>query len=55
MAPPSLILEGQNPFIPGEEDDFTPHGFAVLTLDGPHLLEQVLDPLGAVIYEHRLA
>ena len=55
LAPPSLILEGYNPFIPGEEDDFTPHGYAVLTLDGSHLLEQVLDPLGAVIYEHRLA
>jgi hypothetical protein len=36
-APPALVLEGPNPLIAGEEDDFTPNGYAVLTLDGPHL------------------
>jgi hypothetical protein len=55
IAPPFLVLEGRNPYIPGEEDDFTPHGYAVLTLDGPHLVEQVVDPEGKVIYEHQLA
>jgi hypothetical protein len=55
LAPPSLVLEGPNPDIPDEEEKFTPNGYAVLTLDGPHLLEQVLTPEGTVIYEHRLA
>jgi hypothetical protein len=55
IAPPALILEGPNPFIVDEEDDFAPHGFAVLMFDGAHLIEQVLDPLGAVIYEKALA
>ena len=54
VAPPSLVLEGRNPDIPGEEDKFTPHGYAILTLDGPHALEQVLDSSGVVIYARQL-
>ena len=53
--PRATVLEGPNPFIPGEEDNFTPHGYAVLTLDSPKLTEQVLDPTGTVIYEKTLA
>jgi hypothetical protein len=55
IAPPFLVLEGRNPHIPGEEDDFTPHGYGVLTLDGRHLVEQVMDTEGQVIYEKALA
>lgn len=55
LAPPSLLLEGPNPHIKGEEDDFTPNGYAVLTLDGPHLTEQVMSTDGKVIYSHKLA
>jgi hypothetical protein len=55
IVPPSAALEGANPFIEGEEEKFTPHGFAVLAFDGPRLTEQVIDPAGAVIYENRLA
>ena len=55
LAPPALVLEGPNPLISGEEDDFTPNGYAVLTLDGPHLFEQIRDPSGTVILEHQLA
>jgi hypothetical protein len=51
LAPQSLVLEGRNQDIIGEEDDFTPHGYAVLAFDGPHLTEQVLDVQGNVIYE----
>ena len=50
-----MVLEGRNEFITNEEDKFTPHGYAVLTLDGPMLKEQVLDPTGQVIYEKQLA
>ena len=55
LAPPSLVLEGPNRYIKGEEDDFLPHGYAVLTLDGSHLIEQMLDADGAEIYKHQLA
>lgn len=55
LAPRSAILEGPNPLIPGEEDKFTPHGYAVLTLDDDHLIEEVRDPAGAILYRHQLA
>ncbi len=54
VLPDCVVLEGGNPFIKGEEDKFTPHGFAVLTLDGPELKEQIRDPAGHVIYENTL-
>ncbi|ESZ04289.1 metallophosphoesterase [Mesorhizobium sp. L2C089B000] len=53
--PAAIVLEGPNPLIPGEEEKFTPHGYAVLAFDGPRLVEQVLDPSGSVIYEKKLA
>ena len=49
-----VVLEGPNPYIKNEEDKFTPHGYAVLNLDGPTLTEQVLTPTGQVIYEKTL-
>jgi hypothetical protein len=55
LVPRSAILEGPNPLIPGEEDDFTPHGYGVLTLDNSHLIEEVLDPQGTLIYRNQLA
>lgn len=54
LAPPSAILDGPNPLIKGEEDRFAPHGYAVLTLDGAHLIEEVRDPQGAVVYQKQL-
>jgi hypothetical protein len=51
----AVVLEGPNPYISGEEEKFSPHGYAVLMFDGPHLTEQVLSPTGAVIYEKILA
>jgi hypothetical protein len=53
--PSAVVLEGRNEFITGEEDKFSPHGYAVLTFDGPTLKEQVLDTAGRVIYEKTLA
>jgi hypothetical protein len=53
--PPSTVLEGENPYIVGEQDKFSPHGYAVLAFDGPHLVEQVLDPTGDVISSRKLA
>jgi hypothetical protein len=55
LAPRSLVLEGPNPYLGDEREDFTPHGYAVLVVDGPHLIEQVMDPTGNVIYEKEFA
>jgi hypothetical protein len=49
-----VVLDGENPLIPGEEAKFTPHGYAVLTLDGPTLKEEARDPFGRTIYERVL-
>lgn len=54
-VPKSLVLEGTNPYIQGEEDKFLPHGYAVLNFDGPSLTEQVRDADGTVLYENDLA
>ena len=53
--PSCVVLEGRNQYIKGEEDQFSPHGYAALTFDGPTLKEQVLDPTGTVVYENSLA
>ncbi|MGJ4953549.1 metallophosphoesterase family protein [Bradyrhizobium sp. HKCCYLS20291] len=50
----AVVLEGPNPFITGEEEKFTPHGYSVLEFDGPHLREDVRDANGAVIYSRQL-
>lgn len=44
------VLDGRNPYIIGEEDVFSPHGYAVLTLDGRRLVEEVVDPKRQTIY-----
>jgi hypothetical protein len=53
--PSAVVLEGSNKYITDEEDKFTPHGYAVLTVDGPMLKEEVRDATGQVIYEKVLA
>ena len=37
LLPDVVVLEGPNEYIKGEEDKFSPHGYAVLNLDGPSL------------------
>ena len=53
--PSAVVLDGPNPYIITEAEKFTPHGYAVLTLDGPMLKEEVRDPAGHVIYERVIA
>lgn len=53
--PSALVLEGENPYFGEEAEKFTPNGYAVLHLDGEHLVEQVLDPTGRVIWTNQLA
>lgn len=51
----AVVLEGPNQFIPGEEEKFLPHGYAVLKFDGTHLEEEVRSATGQVIYAKLLA
>lgn len=53
--PDCLFLDGPNPFIAGHANDYLPHGYATVTLDGPHLLEEFRDPAGTVLYAGELA
>ena len=53
--PNAVVLEGPNPYIVTEEEKFTPHGYAVLLLDGRVLKEEVRDPTGRVIYDRVIA
>jgi len=55
VLPDCVVLEGENPLILGEEEKFTPHGYAVLMLDGKTLKEEVRDAGGKVIYEQVIA
>jgi predicted phosphodiesterase len=50
-APSSLVLDGPNPLIKGEENKFGPHGYLTLEFDGPDLIERVHLPDGSEIYK----
>jgi hypothetical protein len=52
--PNVVVLDGPNNDIPDESEKFSPHGYAVLTLDGPALREEVRDSTGNIIYEKTL-
>lgn len=52
--PSCVVLEGENRYIKGEEKKFSPHSYAVLTLDGPTLREEIRSPDGAVLYNNVL-
>ena len=38
-----------------EEERFTPHGYAVLSFNGPDLIEQILTPDAVVIHEKKVS
>jgi hypothetical protein len=50
-APPSLVLDGPNPLVTGEEVKFGPHGYLTLDFDGPNLIERVHLPDGTEIFK----
>ncbi len=54
-CPPSLVLDGPNPYIKGEEDKFGPHGYATLQFDGPSFVERILLPDGSCLFENVIA
>jgi hypothetical protein len=50
-APPSLVLDGSNPLVKGEEEKFGPHGYLTLDFDGPNMIERVHLPDGTEIFK----
>jgi hypothetical protein len=54
LVPGGLILEGPNPYVPGEENKYGPNGYMTLELDGPHLNEIVHAPDGSIQYDRQL-
>lgn len=39
VAPGALVLDGPNPYVPGEEEKYGAHGYVTLEFDGPRLRE----------------
>lgn len=54
LVPGGLILEGPNPYVPGEENRYGPNGYMTLEFDGPRLNEIVHAPDGQIEYERQL-
>lgn len=50
-APSSLVLDGRNPLVKGEEEKFGPHGYLTLDFNGPELIERVHLPDGTEIFK----
>jgi hypothetical protein len=55
LVPGGLLLDGPNPYLADHRDDYGPNGYATLEFEGEHLTEFVHDPIGAVIWQQRLA
>jgi predicted phosphodiesterase len=52
-SPACLVLDGENPLVPGEEKKFGPHGYLTLEFNGPDLIERVHLPNGDEIFRAR--
>jgi hypothetical protein len=54
MVPGGLILEGPNPYLPGHENKYGPHGYVTLEFSDDRLNEIVQTPDGSITYEKEL-
>ena len=54
MVPGGLILEGPNPYIPGHEHEYGPHGYMTLEFKDEQLNEIVHAPDGSPVYARQL-
>jgi hypothetical protein len=52
--PAAAVLDGDNPYVTGMEQQFSPNGYAVLELDGPNLTEAFYSAGGQLLYERGL-
>jgi len=55
LVPGGLILQGPNPYLPGQEKRYGPNGYVVLEFDGGHLYEVAYEAGGKAMYENQLA
>jgi hypothetical protein len=53
-TPGGEVLDGPNPYIPGHEQAYGPHGFVTLEFDGPHLTETMCQADGTALRQQRL-
>ncbi|HTM50412.1 MAG TPA: metallophosphoesterase [Bryobacteraceae bacterium] len=51
VAPAAVILDGRNPFIRGEENTYSPHGYVTLQFSGNKLHESYFLPDGSLARE----
>jgi Calcineurin-like phosphoesterase len=54
-SPSCLALDGPNPDIPKQQDQFVPHGFMTLEFDGPKLTERVFLSDGQEVLTNQVA
>lgn len=54
MVPGGLLLEGPNPYVKGDENDYGPNGYMTLEFSDDHLNEIIHAPDGSVAYEQQL-
>jgi Calcineurin-like phosphoesterase len=53
-APGAMMLDGANPYVIGEENDYGPNGYAAIEISGAHLSESVYSADGDRLYEKQL-
>lgn len=54
MVPGCLVLDGPNPYLPGEENKYGVQGYMTIEFNGEHLNEIVHTPDGTAIFERQL-
>jgi len=54
LVPGGLVLDGENPYIPGHEREYGPHGYVAVELDGDKMNEVIHDASGAKLLEQEL-
>jgi hypothetical protein len=54
-VPPSLLLDGPNPFVPGHTNEYGPNGYVTLEFKGPQLFETIHLPGGTPVLSQEVA
>ncbi len=54
LTPPSLYVDGPNPYIPEHSEKYGPHGYMTLEFDGASLTETVHSADGAALFVNHL-
>ena len=54
ITPGGLLLDGPNRWVAGHEGEYSPHGYVVLELDGPRLIEEYYEAGGTLLHRQTL-